>query len=47
MAGLVASSLDLLPLLLVGGALMAYQFGVFPLVMARADVGAVFVAFRP
>ena len=45
MASLVKSSIDLLPLLLLGGALMSYQFGVFPLVMDRADVGAVFVVF--
>ena len=45
MASLMAATSDLLPLLLLGGALMSYQFGVFPLVMARTDVGAVFVVF--
>ena len=39
------SARALMPLLFLGGFLMAYQFGVFPLVMRRADVGLCFVIF--
>ena len=45
MWALVLSSMDLLPLLLLGGALMSYQFGVFPLILRPSDVGAVFIVF--
>ena len=35
----------LMPMVFAGGCLMAYQFGVFPLALERADVGACFVVF--
>jgi hypothetical protein len=45
MRRLLWSAVDLSPLLLLGGCLMSYQFGVFPLVLRKADVGFVFAIF--
>ena len=45
MARMLARARSLCPLLFVAGGLMSYQFGVFPLSVRRADVGAVFVVF--
>ena len=36
---------ELMPILFLGGSLMSFQFGVFPLALRRADVGVVFVIF--
>ena len=45
MWSMIWSAKALIPLLLNGGFLMAYQFGVFPLSIERADVGLCFVVF--
>ena len=45
MGGVFARARSLCPILFVAGGLMSYQFGVFPLSVRRADVGAVFVVF--